>query len=557
MKVLVINCGSSSLKYQLIDMSTEESLAQGLVERIGIEGSVLTQKVEGRDKYIVKQPMADHKDAIKLVLDALVDSENGVISSMDEISAVGHRVVHGGEKYNASVVIDSEVKAYIEECFKLAPLHNPANMIGINACEELMPNTPMVAVFDTAFHGTMPEEAYIYALPYELYQKHGIRKYGFHGTSHKYVSQKVAEVMGKDIKDLKIITCHLGNGASLCAVKNGVSVDTSMGFTPLEGLAMGTRSGSIDPAIVTFLMKEEGLTADEVTDLLNKKSGLFQNKGENQIKEIINASKLSVFFIDEAQKVTLNDIGSVEEIKKYANILGAKVHEDTLTAQFRCNGSDGYLNWLNDVLEINETANFDGFDFDYDLQVVDNPAEMRKMIEEKNKVNNKSRLLAGYCWKWESKKDINKYDIVFPEYDFKMKWNLNDKEPWAIGKDSVNEIGCIHTCQGLEFDYVGVIIGNDIRYENGRIITDFTKRDSGDKSIKGIKKLYKENKEEALAKADEIIKNTYRVLLTRGMKGCYIYCRDEALQNYLKERSNMISRNISYKDIEVEYKINA
>ena len=189
--------------------------------------------------------------------------------------------------------------------------------------------------------------------------------------------------------------------------------------------------------------------------------------------------------------------------------------------------------------------------------MVDNPAEMRKMIEEKNKVNNKSRLLAGYCWKWESKKDINKYDIVFPEYDFKMKWNLNDKEPWAIGKNSVNEIGCIHTCQGLEFDYVGVIIGNDIRYENGKIITDFTKRDSGDKSIKGIKKLYKENKEEALAKADEIIKNTYRVLLTRGMKGCYIYCRDEALQNYLKERSNMISRNISYKDIEVEYKINA
>ena len=191
------------------------------------------------------------------------------------------------------------------------------------------------------------------------------------------------------------------------------------------------------------------------------------------------------------------------------------------------------------------------------LQVVDNPTEMRKMIEEKNKVNNKSRLLAGYCWKWESKKDFNKYDIVFPEYDFKMKWNLAAKEPWAIGKNSVNEIGCIHTCQGLEFDYVGVIIGEDIRYENGKIITDFTKRDSGDKSIKGIKKLYKENKEEALAKADEIIKNTYRVLLTRGMKGCYIYCRDEALQNYLKERSNMISRNISYKDVEAEYKINA
>ena len=240
MKVLVINCGSSSLKYQLIDMATEESLAQGLVERIGIEGSVLTQKVEGRDKYIVKQPMNDHKIAIKLVLDALIDSEHGVISSMDEITAVGHRVVHGGEKYKNSVVINEEVKNYIKDCFKLAPLHNPANMIGIEACEELMPNTPMVAVFDTAFHGTMPEEAYLYALPYDLYKKHGIRKYGFHGTSHKYVSQKVAEVMGKDIKDLKIVTCHLGNGASLCAVKNGVSIDTSMGFTPLEGVALGT-----------------------------------------------------------------------------------------------------------------------------------------------------------------------------------------------------------------------------------------------------------------------------------------------------------------------------
>ena len=279
MKVLVINCGSSSLKYQLIDMATEESLAQGLVERIGIEGSVLTQKVEGKDKYIVKEQMKDHKDAIRLVLAALVDENNGVIKSMDEISAVGHRVVHGGEKYKESVVINDEVKANIEECFKLAPLHNPANMIGIKACEELMPNTPMVAVFDTAFHGTMPEDAYIYALPYELYKKHGIRKYGFHGTSHKYVSQKVAEVMGRDIKDLKIITCHLGNGASLCAVKNGVSVDTSMGFTPLEGLAMGTRCGNIDPAIVTFLMKEEGLSVDEVNDLLNKKSGVLGISG--------------------------------------------------------------------------------------------------------------------------------------------------------------------------------------------------------------------------------------------------------------------------------------
>lgn len=322
MKVLVINCGSSSLKYQLIDMQTEESLAQGLVERIGIEGSVLTQKVEGRDKYIVKQPMADHKVAIKLVLDALVDEQNGVISSMDEISAVGHRVVHGGEKYTKSVIIDAEVKSYIEECFKLAPLHNPANMIGINVCGELMPNTPMVAVFDTAFHGTMPEEAYLYALPYELYEKYGIRKYGFHGTSHKYVSQTVSEVMGKDIKDLKIVTCHLGNGASLCAVKNGVSVDTSMGFTPLQGVAMGTRSGDIDPAIVSFLVKEEGLTVDEVTDLLNKKSGVLGISGiSSDFRDIEDAAfKEDVYRAKLALKIFEYKVRST--IGAYAAIMG-------------------------------------------------------------------------------------------------------------------------------------------------------------------------------------------------------------------------------------------
>lgn len=279
MKILVINCGSSSLKYQLINMENEESLAQGLVERIGIEGSILTQKVPGRDKYIIQQPMKDHKDAIKLVLDALIDETRGVIKSMDEISAVGHRVVHGGEKYATSVVINEDVMGSLEECVKLAPLHNPANIIGINACKSLMPNTPMVGVFDTAFHQTMPKEAYMYALPYELYTKHGIRKYGFHGTSHKYVSATCAEMMGKDIKDLKIITCHLGNGASLSAVKNGQSVDTSMGFTPLEGIAMGTRCGNIDPAIVTFLMKEEGMSADAVNDLMNKKSGVLGLSG--------------------------------------------------------------------------------------------------------------------------------------------------------------------------------------------------------------------------------------------------------------------------------------
>ena len=279
MKVLVINCGSSSLKYQLIDMETENSLAQGLVERIGIEGSVLTQKVEGKDKYIVKTPMKNHKEAIEIVLKALVDSEHGVIKSMDEITAVGHRVVHGGEKYASSVLITEEVKKSIEECYKLAPLHNPPNMIGIEACEELMPNTPMVAVFDTAFHQTMPKEAFLYALPYELYTENGIRKYGFHGTSHMYVSNKVAEVMGKDIKDLKIVTCHLGNGASLCAVKNGVSIDTTMGFTPLDGIVMGTRSGSIDPAIVLYLINELKYSTEDVNTLLNKKSGVLGISG--------------------------------------------------------------------------------------------------------------------------------------------------------------------------------------------------------------------------------------------------------------------------------------
>ena len=279
MKVLVINCGSSSLKYQLIDMETENSLAQGLVERIGIEGSVLTQKVEGKDKYIVKTPMKNHKEAIEIVLKALVDDEHGVIKSMDEITAVGHRVVHGGEKYASSVLITEEVKKSIEECYKLAPLHNPPNMIGIEACEELMPNTPMVAVFDTAFHQTMPKEAFLYALPYELYSENGIRKYGFHGTSHMYVSNKVAEVIGKDIKDLKIVTCHLGNGASLCAVKNGVSIDTTMGFTPLDGIVMGTRSGSIDPAIVLYLINELKYSAEDVNTLLNKKSGVLGISG--------------------------------------------------------------------------------------------------------------------------------------------------------------------------------------------------------------------------------------------------------------------------------------
>lgn len=279
MKVLVINCGSSSLKYQLIDMEDDRTLAQGLVERIGINGSVLTQKIDGKEKYVVEETMADHEDAIKHVLNALVDKEHGIIKDMSEIDAVGHRVVHGGERYSKSVLVNDEVMKYLDECIKLAPLHNKPNIIGIEACKSLMPNTPMAVVFDTAFHGTMPKEAYMYALPYELYSEHGIRKYGFHGTSHKYVANKVAEAMGKDIKDLKIITCHLGNGASITAVKNGESIDTTMGFTPLDGIVMGTRSGSIDPAIVIYLIKELGYTVDEVNDILNKKSGILGISG--------------------------------------------------------------------------------------------------------------------------------------------------------------------------------------------------------------------------------------------------------------------------------------
>jgi acetate kinase len=270
MKILVINCGSSSLKYQLINMEDENVLAKGLVERIGIEGSILTHKVNG-EKYITEQPMEDHKIAIKLVLNALVDKDYGVIKDMSEISAVGHRVVHGGEKYANSVLVDEDVVKAIKDCAKLAPLHNVPNMIGINACKELMPDTPMVATFDTAFHQTLPNYAYTYAVPYDLYEKYGVRKYGFHGTSHKFVSIEAAKMMGKDIRSLKIITCHLGNGASVCAIDGGKSIDTSMGFTPLAGLCMGTRCGDIDPAVIPFLVKSVGMSIDEVDTLMNKK----------------------------------------------------------------------------------------------------------------------------------------------------------------------------------------------------------------------------------------------------------------------------------------------
>ncbi len=279
MKILVINAGSSSLKYQLFSMTNETVLAKGLCERIGIEGSRNKFQPAGKEQVVIEKPMKDHSDAIKMVIDALINKEYGVIDSMDEIKAVGHRVVHGGEFFSKSVLIDENVKKAIDQCSQLAPLHNPPNLIGIEACERTMPGVPQVAVFDTAFHQTMDKVAYLYALPYELYEKYKIRRYGFHGTSHKYVSQKAAEMLGKPIEELKIITLHLGNGSSVTAVKNGKSVDTSMGFTPLEGVIMGTRCGEIDPAILTFLMEKENLDYNQVNSLLNKESGVLGISG--------------------------------------------------------------------------------------------------------------------------------------------------------------------------------------------------------------------------------------------------------------------------------------
>ncbi|HPZ23775.1 MAG TPA: DUF2075 domain-containing protein [Bacilli bacterium] len=272
---------------------------------------------------------------------------------------------------------------------------------------------------------------------------------------------------------------------------------------------------------------------------LNAKSGMFHNKGENQVKEIINASNFLVFFIDENQKVTLQDIGTVDVIKNYARELNAGVKVVELESQFRCNGSDGYLSWLDNILDIRKTANFEFTDFDYDFKVVEDPNELRRLIEEKNKINNKSRLVAGYCWNWIStgKNNADVYDINIPEYNFKISWNLGNSSTWAIDDNSVKEAGCIHTCQGLEFDYVGVIIGDDLRYENGSIVTDYTKRAKTDQSLKGINKLMKSNPDEANKLADQIIKNTYRTLMTRGMKGCYVYCTNKELNNYLKEKS--------------------
>ncbi len=292
MKVLVVNAGSSSIKYQVFNMEDESVLAKGLVDRVGIPGTTLEHKPEGKDEVIIKQDLPDHTAGMKLVLEVLLNSEYGILKSMDEIAAVGHRVVHGGESFADSVVIDDKVKKVIRDCFDIAPLHNPPNLMGIEACQELMPNVPHVAVFDTAFHQTMQPENYLYALPYDVYEKFKVRRYGFHGTSHFYVAHQAAEMLGKKYEDCKIITCHLGNGGSMAAIKDGKVIDTSMGFTPLEGLVMGTRSGDIDPAIVWFLMSKLNMDTTEANNYFNKKSGMLGLSGvSNDLRDILEAAK--------------------------------------------------------------------------------------------------------------------------------------------------------------------------------------------------------------------------------------------------------------------------
>ena len=336
MNVLVINCGSSSLKYQLFNMNDESVLAKGLVERIGIEGSRLKHEVEGKDKKTIEVLMKDHKDALAQVLDAIVHPEHGAIVSLNEINAVGHRVVHAGEKYSGSVVITDSVMAALEECIELAPLHNPPNIMGITAIQDLLPGIPNVGVFDTAFHQTMPKAAYVYALPYEYYERDHVRRYGFHGTSHRYVSQKTAEMLGKPLEETKLITCHLGNGASIAAIDGGKSMDTSMGFTPLEGLVMGTRCGDIDPQIVTYIMGKENLTLEQMNDIMNKKSGVLGISGvSSDFRDIEDAAAAG-----NERAILALDIyhGNVRKyIAAYASVLG-RVDAIVFTAGLGENG---------------------------------------------------------------------------------------------------------------------------------------------------------------------------------------------------------------------------
>ena len=376
---------------------------------------------------------------------------------------------------------------------------------------------------------------------------------------YEYAIRNAIDTVAKNDKNVMIVRGGPGTGKSVLAInllvelnrRNMTCFYVTKNAAPRSVYSSKLR-GEYTQSYINHLFQGSGNFIDEernkldclVVDeahRLNEKSGLFQNKGENQIKEIISAAKFSIFFIDENQKVTLKDIGSEDLIKKYAREQGAGIYTYELDSQFRCNGSDGYLAWIDNILEIRETANFDIEGFDYDFKVFDNPNDLRNEIVNKNQVNNKARLVAGYCWDWisEGKDNTNIYDITIPEYNFGMSWNLGSSTTWAIDKNSVNEIGCIHTSQGLEFDYVGVIIGEDIRYENRRIVTDYTKRAKTDQSLKGINKIAREQGiEEANKIADSIIKNTYRTLMTRGMKGCYVYCVDKGLQEYLKNKFN-------------------
>ncbi|MFR7635290.1 MAG: DNA/RNA helicase domain-containing protein [Lachnospirales bacterium] len=347
---------------------------------------------------------------------------------------------------------------------------------------------------------------------------------------------------GKSVLAINLLV-NLTNENMVCSYVTKNAAPRNVYATKLSGDFRKTRINNLFKGSGSFVESAENefdvLIVDEA-HRLNAKSGMFQNLGENQIKEIIHASKFSIFFIDESQRVTLKDIGSVEEIQKYIAQAEAESEIMELESQFRCNGSDGYIAWIDDVLDIRKTANNDGFDLDYDIKICDTPNEVKDIIFEKNKINNKARLLAGYCWDWikDGKNKSDVFDITIPEYNFAMSWNLGNSTTWAIDQNSVNEIGCIHTAQGLEFDYAGVIIGNDLRYENNKVITDVKERAKTDQSIKGINKLSRENPEQANKIADEIIKNTYRTLMTRGQKGCYIYCTDKKLSEYLKRRLN-------------------
>ena len=358
MNVLVINCGSSSLKFQLINAETEKVLAKGLCERIGIDGR-LTYQPAGGEKEKSDLAMPTHTEAIQFVIDALTNEKTGVVKSLDEIGAVGHRLVHGGEKFASSVVITDEVKKAVEECNDLAPLHNPANLIGVAACEKLMPGTPMVAVFDTAFHQTMPEKAYMYGLPYEYYEKYKVRRYGFHGTSHSFVSKRAAEVMGKSYDEVKTIVCHLGNGSSVSAVLNGKCVDTSMGLTPLEGLVMGTRSGDIDPAIMEFIAKKENLDIEGVMEVLNKKSGVFGISGglSSDFRDLTDAMNAG----DKKAKIAM-DVFSYRVAKYIGSYAAAMNGVDDIVFIAGIGENDDYVRQ-----EVCKYLGYLGVDFDFEV----------------------------------------------------------------------------------------------------------------------------------------------------------------------------------------------